>query len=232
MLVQVTEVAAEEVDLTLRLAVSIEGLRAVLREIAADPMFEPLWPTAEAGPRTRAVHHERARTVEMHISAIRYRASRHCRDGVLDAFERDLLELDVAIRGALSQPYTARCAVDVLLMSVERFGYRWQPYLDPLPGPLPRLRCDETDRSIWLDGRCIAPNLPKPHFEFVRGVAKAAPNAIKFSTLKNLLSCLRGTNQSRLRKQLPPKLQELIEGGPKGYTLKLPPRMSASVVAA
>jgi hypothetical protein len=224
-------VAVDHVDLTVRLVVSLDEIRSVLSEIAAEPLFGLLWPEDETLQSASATQNMRAKKVAESISAMRYRARQHCPGGLLPDFERDIRELDIAIRGALAQRYTARCAVDLLLASVERFGIRWQPYLDPPPSRPPRLRCDETDRSIWLDGRCVAPNLSKRQFEFVRAVAKASPDAISFRTLRNLLNCLRGANQARLKNELPPKLRELIEGGPTGYVLKLPPKLSASVEA-
>lgn len=232
MMFQVSGVAVDHVDLTVRLAVSLDDLRSVLREIAAEPLFGPLWPHDEPVPRTPATPHTRAKTVEGCVSAMRYRARQHCPGGLLADFERDLREVDVALRGALAQPYTARCAVGTLLASVEQFGKRWQPYCDPPPSPPPRFRCDETDRSVWLDGQCIASNLERPEFAFVSALAAAEPEPISFRTMQAHVRCLQSANQTRLLEKLPPELRKVIESSNAGYALKLPPKLSTTVEAA
>ncbi len=93
-------------------------------------------------------------------------------------------------------------------------------------GPPPaRVRCDESERAVYLDGEIIAPDVPLNPFRFFAAVAAAHPDPITIKKIQGNTKTLYGKNATRdLRDKLPQPLLPLIASGKNGYSLKLPPR--------
>jgi hypothetical protein len=92
-------------------------------------------------------------------------------------------------------------------------------------GPRPaRICCDESDRSVYLDGRRIAAGLERPLFGFVQQLAAAYPDRRTFKSIQASVGGLRGKHSTRdVVNRLPSQLQALIDSTSHGYTLRLPP---------
>ena len=87
-----------------------------------------------------------------------------------------------------------------------------------------RLRCDETDRSVYLDGRRIAGELDLTLFRVFRVLVDQYPEAIPFRLIKARVPGLHGKHPTRdFRDRLPPVLSPLVRSGRAGYFLRLPP---------
>jgi hypothetical protein len=114
--------------------------------------------------------------------------------------ERELLE-------ALLEAVTAEKAID---LSAE------------VPAP-PRVRCNESDRSVELDGRRIASEVELPVFRFFKAIADAYPDPIPFKKIRTVAPRLRGKHPTRdLNDRLPTALARLVRSGKHGYSLELP----------
>ncbi|MBN9521015.1 hypothetical protein J0H58_21270 [bacterium] len=86
-----------------------------------------------------------------------------------------------------------------------------------------RLRCDEADRSVYLDGRRIAGEVDLTLFRFFRVLAEEYPDAIPFRLIQRRVAGLGGKHPTRdLRDRLPLELSRLVTSGRAGYSLKLP----------
>ena len=91
--------------------------------------------------------------------------------------------------------------------------------------PKPRVACDPTDRSVWLDGRRVVTDMAPPVFGFFQAVAKAYPDPITYRKMKRTVPGLLGKHPKRdLKDKLPVTLSELVKSGKHGYQLELPPR--------
>jgi hypothetical protein len=90
------------------------------------------------------------------------------------------------------------------------------------PTTPPRLRCDESDRSVYLDGDRKAKGLEPDAFTFFRAVATSHPAPITFKKIQSSTKGLNGKNPSRLKAKLPPPLCDWLKSGGQGYYLELP----------
>lgn len=89
--------------------------------------------------------------------------------------------------------------------------------------PLPRIRCEESDRSVHLDGERVASGVDVGPFRFFRAVAAAYPDPIEFKKIQQRVPGLTGKHPTRdLKNRLPPALLRLLKSGKDGYYLKLP----------
>jgi hypothetical protein len=95
---------------------------------------------------------------------------------------------------------------------------------DDLRGPEPRVRCDESDRSVYLDGKRIAGGVDLAVFRFFRVIAEAYPDPIPFKQIQARAAGLYGKHPTRdLKNRLPRKLVPLVRSGKHGFSLELPP---------
>ncbi|MBY0512607.1 MAG: hypothetical protein K2P78_01690 [Gemmataceae bacterium] len=91
-------------------------------------------------------------------------------------------------------------------------------------GPAPRVRCDPSSRSLWLDGKQLAAELPEEGFALVAVLADAYPGYRSFRAIQAAAPILVGVNPGRLKSKLPTKVLALIDASTKkGHALKLPP---------
>jgi hypothetical protein len=89
--------------------------------------------------------------------------------------------------------------------------------------PPRRVVCNAADRSVSLDGKVRARELPEGIFEFVRLIVEAYPNPITFTEMLERSVVLAGANQSRLKKNIPETLKDLIKAvRGRGSVLTLP----------
>jgi hypothetical protein len=88
-----------------------------------------------------------------------------------------------------------------------------------------RVRCDEADRSVTLDGMRIAHQIELAVFRFFRVLAEVCPDPISYRHIKERVPGLKGKHPTRdLRDRLPPELYRLVTSGKHGYRLELPAR--------
>lgn len=89
--------------------------------------------------------------------------------------------------------------------------------------PLPRFRCEASDRSVHLDGKRLHEGLDEQVFAYMVALTANYPKPVPFPTMQQQSLALEGANQSRLKLKIPVKLNQLIERIPnKGHVLKLP----------
>jgi len=175
---------------------------------------------------------ELSRELHRNFHDMRLRAREKCPPTLLPRFEDELCLMEAGIRGAITGRLSVFLEVSIHIREVEDFARRWRPYLEPpLPPPLPppRLQCDETDRSVWLDGKCLARELDRKQFAFLTALVRAYPDPVTWNTIAQTQPGCRGGNQSRLRGSLPKAVADYIESGPNGYGLRLPEKLSAPV---
>ncbi len=90
------------------------------------------------------------------------------------------------------------------------------------PPPTPRLRCDESDRSVHLDGKRVTQGLEPDAFNFFRAVAAPHPDPITFRKIQDSTKGLKGKNLTRLKAKLFPPLCDWLRSGGQGFYLELP----------
>ena len=89
--------------------------------------------------------------------------------------------------------------------------------------PVPRLCCDDSDRSVYLDEKRIVGEVELSLFRFFKVIAEAYPNPIPFKAIQERAPGLHGKHRTRdLKDRLPPALAALVQSGKHGYLLKLP----------
>lgn len=92
------------------------------------------------------------------------------------------------------------------------------------PIPMPRVRCDESDRSVHLDGKRVIGEVELTLFRFFRVIAEAYPDPIRFKKIQERAAGLHGKHPTRdLKDRLPTELARLVDSGKHGYQLRLPP---------
>ncbi|AWM39111.1 hypothetical protein GobsT_26130 [Gemmata obscuriglobus] len=185
--------------------------------------------TAPADPGADQRRREWSDELETHFAAMRRRARQLCPPPMLPQFEDDLTEIEATVRGAITGRVVLFWDLDQHVEQVKGFGRRWVPYIDPPP---PRLRCDETDRSVRLDGRVLATELKREEFAFVQMLAARYPDPVPWRTVTNAAPGCRGKNQTRVLNALPAAVRNLIESDATGYALRLPPKLSTGVQTA
>jgi hypothetical protein len=95
--------------------------------------------------------------------------------------------------------------------------------LPPPPLPPQRIRCDESDRSVSLDGKRVVGELELAVFRFFRAIADAYPNPISYRAIRARTPGLHGKHSTRdLKDRLPSPLSAWVQSGKHGYFLKLP----------
>jgi hypothetical protein len=94
-----------------------------------------------------------------------------------------------------------------------------------------RVRCDESDRSIYLDGKRVAEEMELAVFRFFRAIVGAYPDPISYRKIANRVPGLLGKHPTRdLKGRLPTPLAGWVRSGKHGYCLKLPPPKSSATV--
>ena len=89
--------------------------------------------------------------------------------------------------------------------------------------PPARVRCEKSDRSVYLDGKKLAAGLGEDVFAYMEVLAGSYPDPIPFAKIKEKSNALEGANQSRLKLKIPNRLKHLVQQIPnKGHVLKLP----------
>ena len=89
--------------------------------------------------------------------------------------------------------------------------------------PTPRVRCEEPDRSVYLDGKRLVGEVELALFRFFRVIAEAYPDPIAFKAIQRHTPGLYGKHSTRdLKNRLPVELAPLVESGKHGYRLTLP----------
>jgi len=112
-------------------------------------------------------------------------------------------------------------------------------HVEPLPAPAkddpavesdakqpgrPRLRCEPSDRSVWLDGKRLASGLPEDVFAYFSILAERYPESVSFPSMAKRSIPLKGVNQTRLKSRIPRALRSFVKTIPgKGHSLRLPP---------
>jgi hypothetical protein len=87
-----------------------------------------------------------------------------------------------------------------------------------------RVRCRDTDRSVWLDGKWVAGEIELSVYRFFSAVLDAYPDAVSYPTISNRVPGLKGKHPTRdLKGRLPPPLDKWVQSGKHGYFLQLPP---------
>jgi hypothetical protein len=86
-----------------------------------------------------------------------------------------------------------------------------------------RVRCDESDRSVYLDGKRVVGEVELPVFRFFKVIAEAYPDPVPFAKIQSRTHGLLGKHPTRdLKDRLPAPLDRWVESGKHGYSLKLP----------
>ena len=99
---------------------------------------------------------------------------------------------------------------------------------NPVPPPPPnptgdRVRCQDTDRSVWLDGKRMACELELPVFRFFKVLVEAYPDPVTYSKISERAPGLKGKHPTRdLKDRLPAPLEKWVQSGKHGYFLQLP----------
>src|SRR5262249_24100118 len=92
-----------------------------------------------------------------------------------------------------------------------------------IPVTAPRVRCEESDRSVYLDGKRIVAEVELPLFRFFRVIAEAYPDPMAFKDIQRRTTGLYGKHPTRdLKDRLPSAIASLVHSGKHGYFLKLP----------
>jgi hypothetical protein len=198
----------------------------LIQELTPSPV---IWSDSESTPANAAQERQRQEwslELRRHFHNMRRRAAAHCPESLLPKFEEQLIEIEATLRAAVTGRLSPFVQLSDHISQVEEFQRRWTPYIDPPP---PRIRCNDTDRSVWLDGRCIAKELDRKHFGFIRALARAYPDPLTWNRIINSGSGLRGGNQTRFMHNLPRDLKKYVESGSDGYVLRLPARLSTAV---
>lgn len=92
-----------------------------------------------------------------------------------------------------------------------------------VPPQTSRVRCDESDRSVYLDGKRVAGEVELTLFGFFRVLAEAYPNPVAFKEIQRRTPGLLGKHPTRdLKNRLPVALARLLGSGKHGYQLRLP----------
>lgn len=190
-----------------------------------------LWPSPGTTPAAEedAQRRELSLQLHLHFHDMRRRACESCPVSLLPLFEEQLFELEATVRGAITGRLSPFLEVSIYIREVEEFGRRWLPYLEPPPPPPPRVRYHEPDRSVWLDGRCIARELDRKHFGFLRVLVDRYPDPVTWNVITQSGTGCLGGNQSRVCGSLPTAVRALVESGSDGYALRLPEKLSAPV---
>jgi hypothetical protein len=209
----------------------VYGLHCVAR-MSPTPV---LWPAPAGSPEAaedERLRREWSQKLALHFHNMRRCARANCPLSLLPQFEDQLCEIEANIRAAVTGRLMIFVDLTYHIRLIEEFRDRWVPYVDPPPlppPPPPRLRYDREDHSLWIDGRCVAKELDRKQFGFVSALVNAYPEPVKWSVISKTVSGCRGGNQTRLRASLPPAIENLIEGGPDGYAIRLPERLSTAV---
>lgn len=97
----------------------------------------------------------------------------------------------------------------------------------PILGPCSRIRCDRSDRSVWLDGNRIVGELDEDVFDYLAVLVASYPNRIPYEEIQKRAPSLT-ENQSRFNSKVD-KLHysfssriEVDRKTGKGHVLKLP----------
>jgi hypothetical protein len=215
---------------TVTIECAAAAIISLLRRVVEHSPSPVLWP--DAGTSSVEVEQRRDWSQELGNHFRQMRQYARTADGpatLLPMFEEQLSELEATLRGAVTGRLTVFFNIPDFIRQVEEFRGRWVPYLDPPPGPPPRLKCNEGDRSVWLDGQCLATEMRRDQFGFIRTLAAAYPDSVKWAVITNTVPGCRGGNQTRLRNSLPRVVGRLVESGPQGYALRLPAKMSKAV---
>jgi hypothetical protein len=209
---------------------STAAVISTLLRVAEHSSSPVLWPETGTASVEVVQRCEWSQELEGHFREMRRRA--RATDGpasLLPMFEEHLSELEATVRGAVTGRLSSFLSISDFIREVEAFKTRWVPYIDPPPAPPPRVRCDEADRSVWLDGRCIARELDRKHFGFIRVLVDRYPDPVTWNVIAQSGTGCRGGNQSRVRNSLPPTVRDLVESGSDGYALRLPEKLSTAV---
>lgn len=212
-------------------AQSVAGIVAVLRRAADQNPFTQFWPA----PGPDGDHKPGQTDVQQlhgHFSDLRLYARVRGAESLLGNFETHLREVEAMLCAAVASPSLAVFGVDALVGAAEELSRRWGVYFDPLPEPPARMVCDEADRSLWLDDRCLGRELSRPGFGYVCMLARAYPDFVKWKVVQEKVPGCQGANQDRFKKQLPLPVQNLIESSNQGSALRLPAKLSTSVQSA
>lgn len=199
---------------------------------ARQSSFAPLWPaSAEAAADDDGVPQrlESSRELAGHFRTIRQHAREHCPESLLPKFEDDLTGIEATVRSAVRGHLAVCWDLDYHVGLIEPFRERWTPYLEPPPAPPLRVECKAADRSVWLDGRCLATEMSPPQFGFVNALSIAYPGAAKWKAIRQTATGCKGGNSTRLLKQMPWSVRKLVKGTSQGYVLRLPEKLSTGV---
>lgn len=210
---------------------SAAAIVAILHTVASASPAPVLWP-APGVPDDSERMLAWSRDLAGHFSAMRRRARISGQGAMLQMFEEDLRPLEATTRAAVTGRLSQFASISDRMREVEVFAARWVPYIDPLPEPAPRIRCDERDRSVWIDGRCLATGLDRNVFSYARALAAAYPNTLAWRVVRNTLPGFKGKNQTRFKSGLPDELRKVIETTATGSVFRLSPILSTTVQAA
>jgi hypothetical protein len=203
-----------------------------LLRVAQSSPTPVVWPAPGTEPVNayeRELRREWSLELERHFRDMRRHARQFCPPPLLPMFEQQLSEVEATARAAVTARLGPFLGLSDHIKQVEAFQRRWVPYLDPPLAPPPRMRCDEADRSVWLDGRCLAKELDRKQFGFLRALVDAYPDPVTWKFVAQTQKGCRGANQTRLRNSLPIAVLNLLESGNDGYGLRLPDKMSTTV---
>jgi hypothetical protein len=90
-------------------------------------------------------------------------------------------------------------------------------------GPPARVRCDESDRSVYLDGKRVASEVELAVFRFFRAIAESYPDPISYKKIADRVPGFHGKHPTRdLKDRLPSPLASWVKSGKHGYHLRLP----------
>jgi len=133
--------------------------------------------------------------------------------------ESDLMSLVGSVAERASQTVN-----DVLKLSEREFAQLLPPSNPATDNACPaRIRCDDGDRSVYLDGKRIAGELTHSVYGFFTAIVAAYPDPITFKKMKTQVRVLRGKHPTRdLMDRLPAPLVPLVRSGKEGYSLVLP----------
>lgn len=122
---------------------------------------------------------------------------------------------------AVGFPNVFQRARDAVRQFIDSAG----PVIDPADPNPARVRCDEADRSVYLDGRRVVGEVELAVFRFFKVIAEAHPDPISFARIQDRAPGLHGKNRTRdLKDRLPAPLDGWVKSGKHGYGLKLPAR--------
>jgi hypothetical protein len=86
-----------------------------------------------------------------------------------------------------------------------------------------RVRCDPSDRSVWVDGKRLASGLAPEVYAYFTVLADQYPEPITFPEMQRRSTELEGVNQSRLKDKIPCQLVGIVwRSSNKGHVLRLP----------